>query len=557
MSSVEKESKKEADKPKEHRNSSFIQRLGELLKHHGYKAYPLLFALFPLLSFYQANQAEIRTGGFSISTFLIFNLVVAAIIWPLAWLVMHSAKKASILAVVILAIFFIFGRAHDSLQELVINTPITPLGPTKVLLFVSAVVITLFWFGIRQLSAKNTDTANLALSVVGVYLVLSSLISIGLPYLSDSNGAVDNKSKNQAITSAGKSAKLLPDVYYLLLDGYGREDILEEHFGYDNSGFINELKKRKFYIADKANSNYAHTHWSVPSTFNMKYLNYLSNQVGEESNNREPLKKLTNYSEVVKIYKSMKYRYASIGSYWGWSDSPASDIELLADNKTKSKILGINLNEGTLVYLQTTALKPWIQNRLRGTLAARIIDAVEKTEKVPRIKEPTLAFTHLLIPHPPYLFDKNGPIKELTRLELDNQGFSDREKYVDQTIYTNKIVLELVDRIIKNSDTPPIIIIASDHGPASTLTPSEFQQADPAKMDAEGVKERMAILNAYYFPDNDYSKLYPSISPVNTFRLILSQYFGQDLELLPDRSFLSDNKKNQYRLTEVTDLIKN
>ncbi|HLG91157.1 MAG TPA: sulfatase-like hydrolase/transferase [Candidatus Saccharimonadales bacterium] len=533
-----------------------MRRQGELLKRHGYKLYPLFFALFPLLSFFSANQSEIRSGNFNLAAFFIFNLIIAGALWLIAWITTRNAKKASILTVVMLAVFFTFGRAHDKLHNFVINTPVTPMGPTKILLLATALILILAWLGIRRLSSKNVDTANLVLSIVGLYLILSSLITIVLPYLSDSSGVVSDNNESQTASTLKKSTRAKPDIYYILLDGYGRQDILKDNFGYDNSDFINELKKRKFYVADKANSNYAHTHWSVPSTFNMGYLNYLSNQVGEKSNNREPLKKLTHYNEVTKIYKSIGYKYASIGSYWGWSESPASDINLIADNKTKSKILGIGLNEGTLVYLQTTALKPWVDTKLRGTLAARIIDAIEKTAKVPRVKEPTLSFTHLIIPHPPYLFDRNGAIKGLTQLELDNQGFSDRSEYIDQMIYTNKLTTELVDKIIKNSELPPIIIVAADHGPASTLSPSEFRQTDPNKMDVEGIKERMAILNAYYFPDNDYSKLYPGISPVNTFRLLLTQYFGQNFELLPDKSYLSDNKSNQYRLTEVTDLVK-
>jgi hypothetical protein len=50
---------------------------------------------------------------------------------------------------------------------------------------------------------------------------------------------------------------------------------------------------------------------------------------------------------------------------------------------------------------------------------------------------------------------------------------------------------------------------------------------------------RLAILNAYYLPGVDSDLIYPSISPVNTFRLILNTYFGADLPLLPDESYLS------------------
>jgi hypothetical protein len=46
----------------------------------------------------------------------------------------------------------------------------------------------------------------------------------------------------------------------------------------------------------------------------------------------------------------------------------------------------------------------------------------------------------------------------------------------------------------------------------------------------------MKILNAYFLPGEGAAGLYPSITPVNTFRLIFDVYFGADLELLEDVS---------------------
>jgi hypothetical protein len=54
----------------------------------------------------------------------------------------------------------------------------------------------------------------------------------------------------------------------------------------------------------------------------------------------------------------------------------------------------------------------------------------------------------------------------------------------------------------------------------------------------------MTILNAYYLPGEE-SRLYPTITPVNTFRIILDAYFGQDYPLLPDVSRYSPID-NQY-----------
>jgi hypothetical protein len=92
--------------------------------------------------------------------------------------------------------------------------------------------------------------------------------------------------------------------------------------------------------------------------------------------------------------------------------------------------------------------------------------------------------------------------------------------YADQVQFLNNRLPEIISAIIKNSSQKPIIIIQGDHG-----------------LDLEN---RSAILNAYYFPDNrGITDLYPSISPVNSFRIIFNEYFGKNYPLLPDISYQS------------------
>jgi len=94
--------------------------------------------------------------------------------------------------------------------------------------------------------------------------------------------------------------------------------------------------------------------------------------------------------------------------------------------------------------------------------------------------------------------------------------------YRDQLIYINKLVLPVLQQIIADSETPPIIIVQADHGGVRT-----------------NLQDRMRILNAYYLPDGGEKILYPSISPVNTFRLIFNRYFGTNYPLLDDTAYHS------------------
>jgi hypothetical protein len=110
--------------------------------------------------------------------------------------------------------------------------------------------------------------------------------------------------------------------------------------------------------------------------------------------------------------------------------------------------------------------------------------------------------------------------------EPDREGISRTEQigihYRDQAMYISSRMKEIVPKLIANSATPPVIIIQGDHGPT---VPSQ-------------TRERMRILNAYYLPGVD-ANVYPTITPVNTFRVIFNTYFGQNLELLDDVSLYS------------------
>ena len=93
--------------------------------------------------------------------------------------------------------------------------------------------------------------------------------------------------------------------------------------------------------------------------------------------------------------------------------------------------------------------------------------------------------------------------------------------------------------------TPPIIIIQGDHGPGAYLHWGSLEQTVPS--------ERFGILNAYYFPDGNYETLYPSISPINSFRVVLNQYFETKYALLPDLHYYS-RWNVPFDFIEVTDL---
>ena len=159
---------------------------------------------------------------------------------------------------------------------------------------------------------------------------------------------------------------------------------------------------------------------------------------------------------------------------------------------------------------------------------------IEQVKNIPDIPGKKFVFIHLVTSHRPYIFNSDGSLLTDDGYFSNNGNPLNEEYFIRgyryQIEYTNSFLLDVVDNIIAKSKTPPIIILQGDHGVQS-----------PA---------RFAILNAIYYQGQDLH-LYPSISPVNTFRVILTKLGIGNYDLLPDYSYFSNQNKSPYKLTKL------
>jgi hypothetical protein len=176
----------------------------------------------------------------------------------------------------------------------------------------------------------------------------------------------------------------------------------------------------------------------------------------------------------------------------------------------------------------------------------------DKLSLLPSIKDPTFVFAHFLVPHEPPVFDENGNF--LTREKASQR--SDRENFVTQIVFINKKMKALINKLQSDSDPQPIIIVQSDEGPYPQNRKITFNGFDWESASDAQIREKMGILNAYYLPDVNQNVLYPSITPVNSFRIIFNLYFGTELELLPDESYIFSDTRHIYKFINVTDKLK-
>lgn len=163
---------------------------------------------------------------------------------------------------------------------------------------------------------------------------------------------------------------------------------------------------------------------------------------------------------------------------------------------------------------------------------------------------PKFVFAHILAPHPPFVFDRNGePLR--TR---EARKRTKNENYLNQLIFTNEKVKEMVDIILAKSNTPPVIILQSDEGPYI----SDEYEGDTiwAEVEPQALKDHMRILNAYHLPGLGSNYLYPEISPVNSFRVIFNAYFDAGFDILEDESYIYPDFSNVTKFIRISELVK-
>jgi len=181
-----------------------------------------------------------------------------------------------------------------------------------------------------------------------------------------------------------------------------------------------------------------------------------------------------------------------------------------------------------------------------------ILSALENLSQLDEISEPKWVFAHIISPHYPYLFGPNGEAtsypEPLTFQEkqvvLGEQSWIG---YRDQLIHINARILDVIDEILETSGTPPVILLQADHGPATGLDWTDPQEPY--------LTDRSAILNAYYLPESCRPSLYPSISPVNSFRVVLNCLFGTSLAMQPDETFIDQEVSGGVQLVPIDSFL--
>jgi hypothetical protein len=476
--------------------------------------YFLVFSAYPVLALLATNVGQVKVG--SGWRPLVISILLGGLLFLLLRWILKDIYRAAFLTTLWMALFFSYGHIYMMLTEKWEKIKFDPY-----LLVAWLILAVLFYIWATRPRFTFRD-AVLALNVVSLGLVITSLVQInsGTQKGSGHYAAAKNAPVEQ-LTRPQNS----PDVYYFILDSYGRDDLLKQAYGYDNSGFIKGLEERGFYVAECSQSNYVRTEISIGSSLNMMYLQDLDPAFSPDSIKRGRLWDSLKHSTVRYNLENLGYKTIGFATGFAWNELEDADIFYTPDS------ISMGMTEFEALFLHTTLARYVNEmhlvdpDQIMGqNFRDRTMNVFNRVDDIARNPDPTFAYIHLISPHPPFVFGPNGEPTYPPDFWNENREYPAdlyAEGYRNQLTFLNRKMLEAVDTILANSDTPPIIVIQGDHGP--------WLQTN---------EKRMRILNAYYLPGHN-DKLYPGITPVNTFRLVFDTYFNGKYDMLPDISYFS------------------
>ncbi len=478
--------------------------------------YPFLFAAYPVLGLLAHNVGNARPGA-GVRPVAIAILGAGAL-FGLLRVLTRDWHRAAFVTAVWVALFSAYGHVYGYLQE-----EARQFARTDLLAGASLAAAAAAWFAATRPRVRM-EAWTAPLNIAALALVAFPLAQIVQYQFEVQAAPVEVVATAEPLPAQAAP----PDIYYIVLDMYGRADTLKAAYRFDNSEFIGELEALGFNVAECSMSNYVRTELSLASSLNMTYLSSdLDPRINPESTARSPLWNLIRESAVENYLRERGYRVAAFATGFPWSEWDDADVYVFPDP------LEGELTELENLLLDTTAFAALEEEGLVDLTDVKFGRYRERTQlaldTLPAIPQmdlggPKFVFAHLIIPHPPFVFAEDGsPADAVAFLNEKNQYPSDKfaAGYVMQAEFINREMTRILEEIIARSETPPVIVIQGDHGPW-----------------LQTKERRLSILNAYHLPGHA-DAIFETITPVNTFRVIFDLYLDGDFGLIPNQSFFS------------------
>lgn len=466
------------------------------------------------------------------------SLAAAGLLMLVFRLIGKKWRRAALATSLVLVLFFSYGHVY---RQIWINYPTTIFGRANVLFAIWATVMIMGVWALLRI-VRKTSRVTIVLNAMSSALVVFLVVGMAANLWNQQSTIVWKEPETLHPTPGPNWDGTKPDIYYIILDGYGSEAVLRQFYGVDNSAFLDGLRSRGFTITSDSSANYWKTALSLSSSLNFHYLTDLA-ELPRDVERDMILPTLITNSAARQFLEEQGYKTVAFSTNFFFSE--IRDADVYFENKSPLTHFEMNLLTGSMAIFWVDVAQP-IFHRYE------VLDHFENLQHAAELDGPKFVFAHLVIPHPPFVFDAEGnPFQPMGSIDGNAyMGGVDHylKGYSGQVRYTNHMVEQALDAILAKSNTPPVIILQGDHGPGAYLN---WQSPDQTCLN-----ERFSILNAYYMPgkENAAAAIPTYISPVNTFRVLFNAYFDTRLSMEPNHHFAAP-APYLYNHVEVTDRL--
>ena len=492
-----------------------------------------LLPLLPVIFFFSHNLNRFIELILTIEVLFLFILysLFSVLIFISCNIILKRGIPFSIfLSYLLIVVFLFFGLIQDFLSQL----KLVPFLSNTLFLLTSFTLVILFLSIKLKNYKKRLKTVNRFLTILFLALICFESVMLCYKIISGKTiTAITNKMTAPIRINVPGSIIEHPDIYYFIFDSYTNRPALNKYWRYDND-IYDFLNSKGFFTVDSAFSNYKSTPYSISSVLNLQYL---KGAAGYQHTNSP------NFLTGLRLYKN-NILYSFLKNI-GYTFSNFSQLES-EKLQTGFGFLGV---EKPVTWLRKQTMErvyvdPWMRNKLNrifgGNKSERIItinnmkifDSYNKNA-LKHIQSlcinystkdnknlPLFSFTHFMLPHNPYLIDENG-----NYTGISNPAGGNMDGYLGQVKYANQLIRQITNCLLEDTARKKIIIFQGDHG---------YRHYADAPFEMQ-----FASLNALYFYNKNYTGLRKDLSNVNTFRVVINNFFDGNLPILKDSITLS------------------
>jgi hypothetical protein len=368
----------------------------------------------------------------------------------------------------------------------------------------------------RRAGAPSWPSITRGLNVLAVALLLVTLVTAW----STETFSLARSGSTRGVANGGS-----PNIYMLMLDGYPRSDTVAG-WGFDNSGFEEELESLGFDVSRRSHSNYTKTWLSLASMMDMRVItaDSFDGQLPGEAVQHRWLSTIFNEAATWDELRQRGYEIVA-------TETAFADLALYTADRTVGA-WPVNAFETDLLRLSPISRLGFVQDRVVDAHRARVEGQFRETAAVAG-DGPRLVWSHILSPHAPAVFDPAGgfighpcwPGCQFFLPQAEGMGLSENElgrRLGGQVEYVNGLALESV-RTIEERDPEAVIVILSDHGSRLGNAGDEyFHNFFAARTPG----------HPHLFPDD--------VGMITTMAVLLNAYFDAQVDVPDgDREFLS------------------